>query len=429
MNEASQQPRVWLWLSLAVLAVYVGAASYPGCFVYMGLSLDGRWFLDWHAILAACDAVVAGLDPLKPNPLDPYQRPHVYSHWWLGLRYLGMTRADTFWTGLVVVGAFIGAALAYLRPHERRQALVYFAVLCSPPLLLAFNRANNDLVIFGLLLLVVPLLRHRSNEVQAYAALTVLCAAALKYYPAVVVLLALAPTHSTRLLRGRCLVALAVVVIAGWSVSGDLSTMGSLVPNPSWVYTLGSTSAFELLACGGQEAVLLCAAVGGLVFGLGFLHCPLGAWQPKEEHMSSWLFFIMGASVLTGCFFAGMSYGYRWVFGVFLLPFLWQTSTDVTAPAVLRLLGRTLLALLLFLLWYDLIAMRAVFALIGGGNLQAQEAMLLPLLVAAQGPTWAFFCGLLVFLAHFVRRGILQLFGVVSLAHDQDGNASVRSCD
>ena len=42
--------------------------------------------------LAALDATRAGLDPHAVNPLDALRRPHVYSDWWLTLRWLGIGR-------------------------------------------------------------------------------------------------------------------------------------------------------------------------------------------------------------------------------------------------------------------------------------------------------------------------------------------------
>src|SRR5688500_1933646 len=52
------------------------------------------WFMDTTAILAANDAVTAGLDPYASNPLDLLRRPHVYGPAWLHLRHFGLTREN-----------------------------------------------------------------------------------------------------------------------------------------------------------------------------------------------------------------------------------------------------------------------------------------------------------------------------------------------
>src|SRR5262245_26863360 len=80
-------------------------------------------FLDLQAILASNDAATAGLDPYAANPFDLLGRPHVYSHWWLHLRDLGLTRADTFVLGLVLVVGFAATALGALAPRSGREAV------------------------------------------------------------------------------------------------------------------------------------------------------------------------------------------------------------------------------------------------------------------------------------------------------------------
>ena len=123
------------WCTFVVIpAVYFASfAFYPGLFLIVGVNHYGVWFLDSFAILASNDALARGLDPYGPNALDYFNRPHVYSHWWLGLGKLGLTRADNFWLGLSLVVAFLATVAARLRPREPREVLWYWVVLCSSP--------------------------------------------------------------------------------------------------------------------------------------------------------------------------------------------------------------------------------------------------------------------------------------------------------
>src|SRR6185295_13350101 len=82
---------------------------------------------------------------------DPLLRYHVYSDWWLALSGLGLGRQHNFLVGTTWVGAFAVTAWMTARPRHWREAIWLATLLVSPPVLLAVNRANNDLVIFVLL--------------------------------------------------------------------------------------------------------------------------------------------------------------------------------------------------------------------------------------------------------------------------------------
>jgi hypothetical protein len=133
------------------LAGWLAGPLWPRLLILLGISDYGTSYLDAHALLAALDAVRAGADPHAVNPLDPLLRYHVYSDWWLGLRWLGLTREHNFLVGTAWVGAFAVTAWATARPRTWREALWLAALLVSPPVLLAVNRANNDLLIFVVL--------------------------------------------------------------------------------------------------------------------------------------------------------------------------------------------------------------------------------------------------------------------------------------
>ena len=61
---------------------------------------------------------------------------------------------------------------------------------------------------------------------------------------------------------------------------------------------------------------------------------PLGSGQLAESRRISLSYVggngqsgpasIVGAALLTGCFLAGTSYGYRWIFALWLAPLLWR---------------------------------------------------------------------------------------------------------
>lgn len=393
----------WVGFAAGVVAVHLLFLLQPGWLAYVGLRDYGLRFIDTYALLAANDALALGLDVLKPNPLDPFHRPHVYSGWWLLLGDFGLTRADNPWFGAAVCAAFGAVALAHLRPRTGGEAAWYAAVVCSPPFLLALNRANNDLVIAVVLAPVVPCLLHDRRAVRLIAMFCIALAAALKFYPAAAGLLVLAG-DDRREVRERLLGTALALALVGASVAGDLGRFGGLAPDPDGLLTF---AAKHLPAAFGLSGGAAAAAVAGgaLLLALLAWRAPvLAGWRPAPEDRAAWLRFVLAAVLLAGCFFAGANYAYRWVLAFGLAPFLWRLARNPHTAAGPRRLAVATAALLLPLLWLD-----AAASLLG--------ARLLPVfpgpavgqwigrwVLAEQCLLWAFFGCLLVFLAAFVRE-------------------------
>ncbi len=400
----------WLWALLVLGTIcYISVfVFYPNLFWLVGVNHYGVWFLDTYALLASNDAVTRGLNAYAANPLDYFGRPHVYSHWWLHLRDLGLTRADNLWVGLALAGSFLLVTLSRLRPATPRQLLFYFAVLCSSPVLLAVNRANNDLVVFLLLTPLVSCLLDRRLGMRLVAPFFIAAAAALKYYPAAAALVLLAAVPA-RELRWRVALMGGLFLLVGMGAKSDLAGFGALAPQPEGFLTFGSTAFSHSLGWDGWVPKLFCAAAGAAVFGW-FWHARWFAnWIVPDERRADWLHFVLGAALLVGCFFTSLNFAYRWVFAVWLAPLLWSLPGDLSAPLPVRRLAAVTRALLLAVLWVDAAASFALNRFIGivpGPELQrwADHGFLLE-----QPLFWAFFFCVLAFLAHFTRLGLRTL--------------------
>jgi hypothetical protein len=209
----------------------------------LGVNHLGVWFIDLHAILASCDAVAAGLDPYAYNPLDHFGRVHCYPHWWLLLGSWGFTRADTQWLGFLLVAVFFVSAVVALRPRLIGELFWMLAVLCSPPVLLALERANIDLVVFVLLAPVVPCLMSRRPLARLMAVPLIVAATMLKVYPlvAAVVLLGAGSGREMRRLIGVGIVLLAVALP---DMIGDFQRYARHLPEPEGLMTMGARNLF-----------------------------------------------------------------------------------------------------------------------------------------------------------------------------------------
>jgi hypothetical protein len=149
MQEKLSSERWRFRLFAACTAAYFGFCSWNVLWMArLGVPNWGVWFLDLRTVLAASDAHALGLDPRVHNPLDYFHSPHVYSDWWFFLDRVGLDRNDYVWLGAGLVFVFLLSAIVQLRARSVGEVALSIAVLCSPPVLLGFNRGNLDLFIF-----------------------------------------------------------------------------------------------------------------------------------------------------------------------------------------------------------------------------------------------------------------------------------------
>lgn len=338
-----------LLFATAVLMGVFATMLAPRILTVLGIPDFGLWFLDSHAILAANDAVTAQLNPFDSIPFDVMKRRHVYSEWWLHLRDVGLTRHHNFIFGGACVIGFLAVALASLRPRSFGAAAYFAAITLSAPVLLAVNRANNDLVIFTVLGAPLLLLGERN----ALWKLTLVCAAllvgtGLKYYPVVAILaVAIMEPASKRAWWLTGVSGLAAGAIL-WSERASIAR--GRFPIPESLHVFGSPELWRDLHLGtattfALSAGLLLAAAGwlvrrGVTSGLN----QVDAGSTRERWM-----FAVGALLLTGCFLAGTSFAYRMIFALWLCPWLWHQIKQGPNAGVARLAAW----LLLLIVWLD----------------------------------------------------------------------------
>jgi len=321
----------WGWI-VALIVTALGMHGFyhltPKLADMVGLGAMYGRYIDWAALLAAGEAWGAGFGDLIyfMNPLDILKRPHSYSNWWLVLGSMGFTREDTGWMALTLVVASIGLASVAASPRSRREYLYLALLLCSPALQLGFARANNDLVIFLLVVAVGWCVASRLPLAQFCGAFVVAFATGLKYYPIVAGGLLLAgPTRRLIVWRGVVFLALAVLVLL--SVYEDTLYFSRSLPAPDGLMSVGAAGVLKRL---GVMSGFAHVALGGIVGLVGWWwidgraeKLPRSGAQLNLE--SAWL--IAGALILAGCFWVGMSWAYRWIFAFCLTPALLHPET------------------------------------------------------------------------------------------------------
>jgi len=381
--------------------VWSACFLFPAVWVATGIGEANRPFLDLYALLAGCDAASLGLNPLLPNPLDPYHRPFGFSEWWFELARLGWGRKDTLWLGTVLIVVTLVAAVAMVRPANRREQYGLGLLLISPAWLLAVNRANQDLVVFLLVSLGLVCFRRSGRLARALGVILFAAAAVLKYFPLVTLVLLLDFRTRRGVLAGFALYVL-VVLLAWPGLEPALRLASQHAPSPTWLYAFGAPVLGRDFS---QESWL-----GWLVpAGLMAVWAIREAWnrvpatpagQPARE-CSMEREFICGAAMIVGVFFLGVSYLYKLVFAVWLLPWLWRQGVDTEGRW-----ARATRGLVLVVVWLEGTMALVLNLVVGPWSQPVALGLLKATLVTAQLCTWALVACLLRYLLIYVgRRG------------------------
>ena len=325
-------------LMLATVGLYASVWWHPQWLAAWGIRLaEGRWFVDTEVLLAASDAHALGQD-----------QPLWYSDWWLRMHALGLGRTDTVWLGLGLAALFLVVAFLTLRPQTPGEAVFCWLVLCSPPVLLGVNRANMDLLIFAGLALAGWLLAHEARPLRWLAPLVISFLAGLKFYPIVAAAalpLARQSRRETRLMLGYMAL---LAVLLGLNLYDDVMRARGLISTPVRLFTFGAAQIIP------PDSASLAFSLGVTLLGFALV---LFWWRRAPEPPAGMderavVWFALGAITLVGCFFAGVSYNYRLVFGLLLLPLLGLLHRE-TSRGLLRSLTVTAGTGLLILLWLD----------------------------------------------------------------------------
>jgi hypothetical protein len=378
-------------------------------------------FIDSLGVLAAAETSHLGGDPFEPMRLDPYHRRHVYSSWWFVLGDWGLTRADNLWVGGLCVLALAVAAGIRLRVRAQGEFWWLLGTACSAPVLLATTRANSDLVMFALLAPLPWCLTQPSRLVRLVAPFLIAAAAGLKFYPVVAAVLLLAePDRRDR--RFRLAVLFLLLLMAVPSAGVDLIKILAFKPVVNGYLGFGAGFGLDVIGLPADWQARA-GLIAGLALGLAaFFTRGWGPWLKRMAGEEQGLQFILGAVLLAGCFWTGLSWAYRWVFALWLVPFLWRPVEALAAmPAGARLCWRVARAAYWPALWGGCVQFLIYHPLLLAGHPPPWQVNL-ACWALVQAAAWTFCGALTVLVGAFAWTGLGGLFG-----SDRDGAAAAVS--
>ena len=315
-------------------------------------------FLDIHAVLAAAECGRQGIEVYLSNPCDVLGRPHSYSPLWLAITPGALGGRATGWVGLSLDLLFLLSLAAVLRPRSAKELLILGSAVASPMTVYALERANNDLVVFLLVICGGTLFIGR-RRYRLFAYVLFVTAGLLKYYPLALLILVARERRRDALVIAAG--AGAMLIFLGVAFYAELGKALANIPAASSYFT-DSFSArnlpfgfAEALGEGVFRAVIavsLLSVLFGLAAARTLRTVRLLGREQLEWNASETQFLAIGGLLVTACFFAGQNIDYR---GIFLLPVLsglvclYRSASD----GVVRRFCRQMIAAVLFVMWEE----------------------------------------------------------------------------
>jgi len=300
---------------------------------YLGVQANHFPFSDVKVITSSMDCYRNGLDPLYNNPCDPCT-PMNYPRIWLSFTPFGIGDQHTFLIGILIDILFFLSLFSLIKRINALESAVYSLVVCSPSVMLAVERGNNDIIIFALLSIVIALSRRNTRLSSIASMFLVLAASFLKFYPIMAVIIFLKERPKVfAAVAGGLLMAFLVYCLATRDDMIQIfeTKIGYILTYGAAVYVDGLIDGLNMAGLSVSPFIghLFVWIAAGAIIIRCFQHSrewPLDA-RLDTEHLNS---FRVGAGLFTGTFLLTNNIEYRLIFLIFTLPQLlaWGKVND-----------------------------------------------------------------------------------------------------
>jgi hypothetical protein len=345
---------VAVFLALSVLFVSGNTPAYRGILSQMGFHPFGFPFLDMHGVLATAECYRQGIDVIVSNPCDVLGRTLDYSPFWLVSASLGVDTSMTMRLGLMLDVLFLFSVF-FLPPAKSWSAVVVMiAALLSSAVAMALERANLDLAVFVIAILAASWsLRGPAWRSLGYGLITL--AALVKYYPGIMLLLAL--RERLRFFLAFAAALLAVAVLFVW-IDGSMLVRAlhniDMRPFPTDFSAMNIPEGLAHLIAPGAAflgrivELALASLAAGYAYAIarrGEIRGAMQSLPPRDRNLV-----LIGCALILGCFFTAENAPYRDIYFLFILPGLPRLWREVPSAVARRRL-KLLTGAILFLMW------------------------------------------------------------------------------
>ncbi len=316
-------------------------------------------FADMRVITAGAECIRLGYDVLIENPCDPWQHLMNYPRIWSIFAFWGINQSHTVVLGILCGLLFFVLTFVTIERLNYLESLFYTLILCSPSVMLAVERGNNDLIIFILLALGLLVIKGKNLIWRSFGYVLILLSAILKLYP----IFALTSSLKEKK-RDFILIFIAISIAFAIYVIGNIESL-SLVSKAtprSTLLSYGSKVIFDviLLKIGNLSKIFsedqiakITQIVAPLIYVLGifivlftaYVLAKRGGDLYEEESplgINKIDAFRIGTSIYSGTFLIGNNWDYRLIFLLFTIPQIlaWiKSRSPLSAIAGLALVG------------------------------------------------------------------------------------------
>lgn len=325
-------------------------AAYFAVLTVLDIPKFAHPFTDLYAVLQAVHCAGQGVNVYLPSACMG-GGVYNYSPLLLHFTWLGLLAAHVNLAGLLLALLFIAALAALPAPQSPWEFRLRAAASLSSATILLLEQANLDAVIF--ILAVGGILLCLCSGLVRLMGYALFClAAALKFYPAALLILMLRE-HPRRLLALAALLLLAALGFWARFGAGTLAAL-AIVPHgsPFWCWFGAMDVPLGISLCFPQlhtplsmqllYAGMIIAALWRGAANMALYRPALAALPPARQ-----MFLIAGAALVCACFFLAQNLFFRAVFLLLALP-------GVCALAVTIPKARWLAAAMALLMWESL---------------------------------------------------------------------------
>lgn len=398
----------WTALLTVLLTCFTFLLYNYTLWVFWGIPHIEPIFLDLYAVLSAADAHRAGYNAFIENPFDVANRVHVYSRAWLLLGATGLTRDHNFIAGAVLVITFFALSVFILRPENFREFLLSSMVMLSPAVMFAVERANNDIIIYLLLLLASLLLSIKKFWPNAISYLLLYLSTILKFYPAITFVVFVRQIKDSRVFYGlTALTAIAVgIFIAATLYDFQYLDLSVFRPYKRWAF--GGPLLFNWITM--EKAisqaryyifVLSILVAAGLISSKGAVS--LSCRDDRNVQT-----FAIGSLVLFFCFFLFSNFDYRCIFFILTVPFLFEQLRSSAVSTLTRRFVRLYFFCLTAVLWSELIATYVPYISKGLGLSDVERGVIRAIMIIEHGCSWIVMTILVIFNIELFKPSIQE---------------------
>jgi hypothetical protein len=183
--------RNYAWLILLVAGLYWGVVfgisvlsgrPLQEWLVHLGVPALNHLFSDMKLVGVWCDWSSFGRNPFLDPPEDLAGRVlrMNYPPIFLATRWIGLSSSNFYFYGIIFSTIFYVMVASLAQPRSVNSAMIWIAIVCSPAVVFAVERANFDLLVFSFLVLSVIAMSK-----PWISALCILIPSLLKFFPIV----------------------------------------------------------------------------------------------------------------------------------------------------------------------------------------------------------------------------------------------------